>query len=124
MKATHGAAVTNLGAEGLKVRFKVSKAVVWVFLVVVSMGLLVAAFLAVAVKKLVIILAVAGLLVPVVVAGLWNWGLRRRGLLGFVKRYPDAELRGAPDGQFVKVTGVNFAILELNFLISHMSSYS
>nr|POE57211.1 putative membrane protein [Quercus suber] len=29
-----------------------------------------------------------------------------RGLVGFVRRYPDAELRGALDGQFVKVTGV------------------
>ncbi|KAL5839006.1 hypothetical protein ACOSQ4_011614 [Xanthoceras sorbifolium] len=30
---------------------------------------------------------------------------QRRGLLEFVKRYPDAELRGAVDGQYVKVTG-------------------
>ncbi|KAK4755090.1 hypothetical protein SAY87_008847 [Trapa incisa] len=106
MKATYGSAVTNLGADGVRVRFRVSKAVVWVFLVVASMGLLVAAFLAVAVKRMVIIPAVAGLLVPVVLAGLWNWGLRRRGLLEFVKGYPDAELRGATDGQYVRVTGV------------------
>lgn len=106
MKATYGSAVTNLGAEGVRVRFRVSKVVVWVFLVVVAMGLLVAAFLAVAVKNVVIILVVAGLMVPVIIAGMWNWGQRRRGLLGFVKTYPDAELRGAIDGQYVKVTGV------------------
>lgn len=106
MKATYGSAVTNLGAEEVRVGFRVSKVVVWAFLVLAAMGLLVAAFLAVAVKKVLIVLVVAGLLAPVVVAGLWNWGMRERGLLGFVKRYPDAELRGAIDGQYVKVTGV------------------
>lgn len=30
----------------------------------------------------------------------------RTGLLGFLNGYPDAELRGAVDGQYVKVTGV------------------
>ncbi|PPD98913.1 hypothetical protein GOBAR_DD04037 [Gossypium barbadense] len=30
----------------------------------------------------------------------------RKGLLGHMRRYPDAELRGAVDGQYVKVTGV------------------
>ncbi|KAK4783576.1 hypothetical protein SAY86_007950 [Trapa natans] len=106
MKATYGSAVTKLGTEGVRVGFRVSKAVVWLFLVVASMGLLVVAFLAVAVKKMVIIPVAAGLLVPVILAGLWNWGLRRRGLLGFVRGYPDAELRSATDGQYVKVTGV------------------
>ncbi|KAK4754373.1 hypothetical protein SAY87_002477 [Trapa incisa] len=106
MKATYGSAVTNLGTEGVRVRFRISKVVVWIFLVVVAVGLLVAAFLAVAVKDVVIILAVAGLLVPVVIVGMWNWWQRRRRLLGFLKSYPDAELRGAIDGQYVKVTGV------------------
>ncbi|KAF2309038.1 hypothetical protein GH714_000225 [Hevea brasiliensis] len=58
------------------------------------------------VKKAVILVAVGAILVPVILGLVWNcvWG--RRGLLGFVKRYPDAELRGAIDGQYVKVTGV------------------
>ncbi|RVX07650.1 putative membrane protein [Vitis vinifera] len=37
---------------------------------------------------------------------IWNtyWG--RRAITGFIARYPDAELRTARDGQFVKVSGV------------------
>ena len=72
------------------------------------MGLLVGAFLMVAVKKAVILVAVAGILVPVIMLVLWNYAWGKRGLLGFLKRYPDAELRGAIDGQYVKVTGVIF----------------
>ncbi|RDX99352.1 putative membrane protein, partial [Mucuna pruriens] len=104
-KAVYGSAVTSLGEE-VKVGFRVSRAVVWVFMVVVAMSLLVGVFLMVAVKKAVILVALAAVIVPVVVLIAWNcvWG--RRGLLGFVKRYPDAELRGAIDGQYVKVTGV------------------
>ncbi|KAJ9136411.1 hypothetical protein P3X46_033494 [Hevea brasiliensis] len=104
-KSLYGSAVTSL-TEDVNVGFRVSRPVVWVVLVVVAMGLLVGAFLMVAVKKAVILVAVGAILVPVILGLVWNcvWG--RRGLLGFVKRYPDAELRGAIDGQYVKVTGV------------------
>lgn len=104
-KAVYGSAVTSLGEE-VKVGFRVSRSVVWVFMVVVAMCLLVGVFLMVAVKKNVILFALGGVIVPVLVLIIWNcvWG--RKGLLGFVKRYPDAELRGAIDGQYVKVTGV------------------
>ena len=108
-KAVYGSAVTSLGSGAeVRVGIGVSKAAVWVFVVAVAMGLLVGAFLMVAVKKAVVLVAVGGVLVPVVVVALWNlvWG--KRGLLGFVRRYPDAELRGALDGQYVKVTGVIF----------------
>ncbi|KAI3440183.1 uncharacterized protein J3R85_003798 [Psidium guajava] len=104
-KVVYGSAVTSLSEEA-RVGFRVSKAVVWVFLVVVAMGVLVGAFLMAAVKKAVILVAVAAVVAPAVAVVAWNWAWRRRGLLGFVRRYPDAELRGAVDGQYVKVTGV------------------
>ncbi|XP_022978056.1 uncharacterized membrane protein At1g16860-like isoform X1 [Cucurbita maxima] len=104
-KTMYGAAVTSL-SEDVKIGFKVSKVVVWAFLVVLVTGLLVGAFLMVAVKKPIILLAAGGLLVPAVIAVLWNIAWGKRGLIGFVRRYPDAELRGAIDGQYVKVTGV------------------
>ncbi|PKI37403.1 hypothetical protein CRG98_042189 [Punica granatum] len=106
MKATYGSAVTNLGPQKVRVGFRVSRCVVYSFLGLVLMFLAVAVFLGVVMKKVVIILVAAGLLVPVVAACLWNLCLKRKGLLGFVKSYPDAELRGATDGQYVKVTGV------------------
>ncbi|CAN6546765.1 unnamed protein product [Malus baccata var. baccata] len=103
-KVVYGSAVTTLTDE-VKVGFRVSKVAVWVFMVVAAMGLLVGGFLMVAVKKWVILVAVALFLLPVLVVIVWNFAWRRRGLLGFVRRYPDAELRGAIDGQYVKVTG-------------------
>ncbi|KAJ8753035.1 hypothetical protein K2173_011803 [Erythroxylum novogranatense] len=81
------------------------RVVMWVLTVVVAMGLLIG-FLMVAVKKAVILVAVGGILVPLILGLVWNcvWG--RRGLLQFVRRHPDAELREAIDGQYIKVTGV------------------
>ncbi|KAK3218916.1 hypothetical protein Dsin_012886 [Dipteronia sinensis] len=104
-KVSYGSAVTSLGEE-VKVGFRVSRAVAWLVMVVVAMGVMVGAFLMVAVKKAVVLVAVAAVVGPLLVGMIWNcvWG--RRGLLGFVNRYQDAELRGAVDGQYVKVTGV------------------
>ncbi|KAK8629549.1 hypothetical protein V6N13_078384 [Hibiscus sabdariffa] len=104
-KAGYGPGVTSLG-EGVRFGFRISKAVVWVVLVVLVMGLLVGAFLMVAVKKVVVLGAVGAVFVPMGLGLVWNciWG--RKGLLGYMRRYPDAELRGAVDGQYVKVTGV------------------
>lgn len=106
-KAVYGSAVTNLNEE-VKFGYKLPKAVMWVVVVAVAMGLLVGAFLMVAVKKAVILVAFVALLVPLIAVFLWNCAWGRKGLLGFVGRYPDAELRGAIDGQYVKVTGVIF----------------
>jgi hypothetical protein len=93
----YGSSETSLAGEKKVRAMRVPKAAVWVVVVMVAvaMGLLVGAFLMVAVKKAMVLVAVT-----------WNcvWG--RRGLLGFVRGYPDAELRGAIDGQYVKVTGV------------------
>ncbi|KAL2495523.1 Ubiquitin-specific protease family C19-related protein [Forsythia ovata] len=104
-KALYGSAVTSLGEE-VKLGFKVSRVAMWVFLVVVVMGLVVGAFLMAAVKKPVILVAVVAVLVPAVVVLIWNYAYKKRGVLRFLKKYPEAELRGAADGQYVKVTGV------------------
>ncbi|KAF5728885.1 hypothetical protein HS088_TW21G01039 [Tripterygium wilfordii] len=104
-KAVYGSAVTSL-TDDVRVGFKVSRPVVWVVMVAVAMALLVGAFLMVAVKKAIILMAVGAILVPMFIGLVWNCARGIRGLLGFVKRFPDTELRGAIDGQFVKVTGV------------------
>ncbi|KAG8385797.1 hypothetical protein BUALT_Bualt03G0082600 [Buddleja alternifolia] len=104
-KAIYGSAVTSL-VEELKLGFRVSRVAMWVFLVVVVMGLVVGAFLMAAVKKPVILVAVVAVLVPAVVIVIWNYAYKKRGVLAFLRKYPDAELRGAVDGQYVKVTGV------------------
>ncbi|XP_057962638.1 uncharacterized membrane protein At1g16860 isoform X4 [Malania oleifera] len=116
-KVAYGSAVTSLTDE-VKFGFKVSRGVMWVFLVVVAVGVLVGVFLTVAVKKAVILVAIAAVLVPMIVIVLWNCGWGKRGLLGFLQRYPDAELRGAINGQYVKVTGKYVA----DFYISDFQS--
>ncbi|KAM7501023.1 hypothetical protein LguiA_025437 [Lonicera macranthoides] len=103
-KTVYGSSVTSLSEE-VKLGFKLSKVVMWVLLVVVVMGLLVGGFLTVAVKKVVILVAALAVLVPIFMTIMWNCSWKKRGLLGFLRRYPDAELRGAIDGQYVKVTG-------------------
>ncbi|XP_031125891.1 uncharacterized membrane protein At1g16860 isoform X2 [Ipomoea triloba] len=104
-KAVYGSAVTSLSEEA-KLRFRVSRLAMWVVLLLLLMTLVVGAFLMVAVKKAVILLAVAGILAPLFVFLLWNLAYKQKGFMGFLKRFPDSELRGAIDGHYVKVTGV------------------
>ncbi|KAF9611018.1 hypothetical protein IFM89_026324 [Coptis chinensis] len=104
-KTVYGAAVTSVG-EDLKFGFRLSKVIMWVFGIVVLMGLVVGVFLMATVKNPFILVVVGAIFVPVMAVVMWNCFWRKRGLLGFVNRYPDAELRSARDGQFVKVTGV------------------
>ncbi|CAH1448227.1 unnamed protein product [Lactuca virosa] len=105
-KTIYGSAVTTLGYDDVKLGFKVSKKLMWMLLVIAVIGLMVGTFLMVAVKKPLILVAVAGVLVLAVVVILWNCACKKRRLKSYLRKYPDAELRGAIDGQFVKVTGV------------------
>lgn len=107
-KPKYGSAVTVLNSDPVRVGLKVPKALVWAVVVVAATALLIGTFLAVAVKKPLIIVAIAAAIVPAAVVFVWNCVWRRRGLLGFIKNYPNAVLRGAIDGQFIKVTGVSF----------------
>ena len=68
--------------------------------------MLVGVFMMVTMKKAVVFGGIMVIIVGVGVFVGWNFVCKRRGVLGFVKSYPDAELRGAVDGQYVKVTGV------------------
>ncbi|KAF7149752.1 hypothetical protein RHSIM_Rhsim02G0104300 [Rhododendron simsii] len=104
-KPVYGPAVTNLNGE-VRLGFKVSKAVMWVVFVAAVMVVVVGAFLMVAVERKEVVAAAGGVLVAVVAVGVWNCAWKEKGLVGFLRRYPDDELRGAVDGQYVKVTGV------------------
>ncbi|KAI3498971.1 hypothetical protein L1887_34760 [Cichorium endivia] len=105
-KTVYGSSVTTLGYDDVRLGFRVSRKLMWVLLVMAVMGLMVGAFLTVAVKKPVILVAAAAVLVPAMIVILWNCAWKKRGLLAFLRKYPNAELRGAIDGQFVKVTGI------------------
>ncbi|CAL9232952.1 unnamed protein product [Arabidopsis halleri] len=105
-KPKYGSGVTVLNSDPIRVGFRVPKAVIWAVIVVAGMGLLIGAFLSVAVKKPLVVVVIVAAIFPAVVVFVWNCIWRRRGLMGFIKNYPDAVIRGAIDGQFIKVTGV------------------
>ncbi|XP_024010188.1 uncharacterized membrane protein At1g16860 [Eutrema salsugineum] len=105
-KPKYGSAVTILNTDPVRVGFKVSKALIWAVIVVAAIALLIGAFLSVAVKKPLVMVVIAAAIFPAAVVFVWNCIWRRRGLLGFIENYPNAVLRGAIDGQFIKVTGV------------------
>lgn len=107
-KTVYGSAVTTLGFDDVKLGFKVSKRLMWMFLVIAVIGLMVGTFLMVAVKKPLILVAVAAVLVLAGAVVCWNCAFMKKTLISYLRKYPDAELRGAVDGQFVKVTGVIF----------------
>uniref|UniRef100_A0A7N0VBP1 Ubiquitin-specific protease family C19-related protein n=1 Tax=Kalanchoe fedtschenkoi TaxID=63787 RepID=A0A7N0VBP1_KALFE len=87
--------------------YRVPKWVVWGSVLVLAAAVLGGGFVMVVLKKGLLLLAVAvAVVAPVVAVVAWNWAWGRRGVLGFVDGYPDAELRSAADGQYVKVTGV------------------
>lgn len=109
-KPKYGSAVTVLNSDPVRVGFKVPRALIWAVVVVAVTALLIGTFLAVAVKKPLIIVAIAAAIFPAAVVFVWNCVWRRRGLLGFIKNHPNAVLRGAIDGQLIKVTGVSFLL--------------
>lgn len=102
----YGTAVTTLGYDDVRLGFKVSKTLMWMMLVAAVIGLMIGTFLMVAVKKPLILVGVGGVLVLAGAVILWNFAYQKRRMWSFLRKYPDAELRGALDGQFVKVTGV------------------
>lgn len=103
----HNQAVTNLSQED-DFSFKRSfpKTILWSVILLFAMGFIAGGFILAAVHNAILLVVVVVLFVPVVTLFIWNtcWG--RRALIGFIARYPDAELRTAKDGQYVKVSGV------------------
>ncbi|CAE6135334.1 unnamed protein product [Arabidopsis arenosa] len=85
-KPKYGSGVTVLNSDPIRVGFRVPKAVIWAVIVVAGMGLLIGAFY------------------------LW-----RRGLMSFIKNHPDAVIRGAIDGQFIKVVTCGSIPLESSY---------
>eukprot|EP00268_Persea_americana_P018052 TRINITY_DN1885_c0_g1_i6.p1 TRINITY_DN1885_c0_g1~~TRINITY_DN1885_c0_g1_i6.p1 ORF type:complete len:490 (-),score=90.40 TRINITY_DN1885_c0_g1_i6:101-1570(-) len=103
----HNQAVTNLSQED-DYSFKRSfpKAILWLVVLLFVMGFIAGGFILGAVHNPILLIVVVVLFGAVGAVFTWNscWG--RRAVIGFIARYPDAELRTAKDGQYVKVSGV------------------
>lgn len=99
--------MTNLGEEDGGVGFRVSRMAMWVmFLVALVTALVIGVFLMVSMKKPIILVALAVVLAPVTAILVWNYVYGERGVVRFFKDFPQAQLRDAVDGQYIKLTGV------------------
>ncbi|XP_076949846.1 putative membrane protein At1g16860 [Bidens hawaiensis] len=100
-------AVTNLSQEGSYSFFRsFPKLVLWSIVMLFVMGFISAVFILAAVGNPVLLTVVGVLFAIVSLPFVWNVCRGRKAVIKFISEYPDAELRTAKDGQFVKVSGV------------------
>ncbi|XP_028776842.1 uncharacterized membrane protein At1g16860 [Neltuma alba] len=103
----HNPAVTTLG-QGDEYSFmrNFPKPILWSVVLIFVMGFIAGGFILGAVHNAVLLIVVVILFTAVAALFTWNSCCGRRAIVGFISRYPDAELRTAKNGQFVKVSGV------------------
>ncbi|XP_031477950.1 uncharacterized membrane protein At1g16860-like [Nymphaea colorata] len=104
---THNQAVTKLTEEeDYSFKRNFPKPILWSVILLFVMGFIAGGFILGAVRNGVLLIVVAVLFAAVVSVFTWNscWG--KRAITGFLAGYPDAELRSAKNGQYVKVSGV------------------
>ncbi|KAH0466261.1 hypothetical protein IEQ34_006364 [Dendrobium chrysotoxum] len=99
--------VTKLSQED-DYSFKKSlpKPILWSVILLFLMGFIAGGFILGAVHNAILLLVVVVIFAAVAALFLWNHCLGRKAIIGFIARYPDAELRTAKNGQYVKVSGV------------------
>ncbi|KAG2725802.1 hypothetical protein I3843_01G082100 [Carya illinoinensis] len=103
----HNPAVTTLGQDDeYSFRRNFPKPILWSVILIFVMGFIAGGFILGAVHNAILLIVVTILFGTVAALFIWNtcWG--RRAITGFISRHPDAELRTAKSGQYVKVSGV------------------
>lgn len=100
-------ALTNL-SQHVEISFRKSfpKSILWAVILLFVMGFILGGFILGAVHNPILLIVVAFVFGVVAAIFTWNSCYGRRAVVGFIKKYPDAELRTAKDGQYVKVSGV------------------
>ncbi|KAJ0695216.1 putative uncharacterized membrane protein [Helianthus annuus] len=82
------------------------KIILWSMILLFMMGFIAGGFILGAVHNAILLVVVVVLFIIVAALFTWNTCYGRQSIIGFIARYPDAELRTAKDGQYVKVSGV------------------
>jgi len=103
----HNPAVTNLNAEdGYSIKGSIPTAIMWLVALLFVVGFVAGGFILAAIHNPILLIVVVVIFGFVAALITWNicWGTK--GVTRFVSRYPDADLRTAKDGEYVKVTGV------------------
>ncbi|KAK4837488.1 hypothetical protein QYF36_005909 [Acer negundo] len=103
----HNQAVTVLTQdEDFSFRRNFPKPILWSLILLFVMGFIAGGFILGAVHNAILLIVVVVLFGAVAALFGWNtcWG--RRAIINYIAHYPDAELRHAKNGQFVKISGV------------------
>ncbi|GAV59435.1 hypothetical protein CFOL_v3_02966 [Cephalotus follicularis] len=103
----HNQAVTILTQDDeFSFKRNFPKPILWSLILLFVMGFIAGGFILGAVHNAILLIVVVILFGIVGALFTWNtcWG--RTAIMGFIARYPDAELRNAKNGQFVKISGV------------------
>uniref|UniRef100_A0A0A9BA84 Uncharacterized protein n=1 Tax=Arundo donax TaxID=35708 RepID=A0A0A9BA84_ARUDO len=110
MRATsfaHNQAVTNLNVEdGFSIKGSIPKTIIYMVLMLFVIGFVAGGFILAAIHNPILLIVVVVIFGFVAALVTWNIYYGTKGVIGFVSRYPDADLRTAKDGEYVKVTGV------------------
>ncbi|KAG8653180.1 hypothetical protein MANES_06G176900v8 [Manihot esculenta] len=104
--SAHNLAVTTLSQDDdYSFRRNFPKTVLWLVILIFVMGFLAGGFILGAVHNAILLIVVVVIFGAVAALVVWNvcWG--RKAIIDFITHYPDADLRTAKNGQYVKVTG-------------------
>ncbi|RYR11403.1 hypothetical protein Ahy_B04g068933 isoform E [Arachis hypogaea] len=126
----HNPAVTTLSLDDeYSFRRNFPKPILWSVILIFVMGFIAGGFILGAVHNAILLIVVVVLFAAVAALFTWNSCCGRKAIVGFISRYPDAELRTAKNGQFVKVSGTRenrhaythtlSACSNIHFFISH-----
>jgi len=105
--AAQNPAVTTLSLDDeFSFKRNFPKPILWSVILIFVMGFIAGGFILGAVRNSILLIVVVVLFAAVAALFTWNSCFGRKAIVGFISRYPDAELRTAKNGQFVKVSGV------------------
>ncbi|PPS16857.1 hypothetical protein GOBAR_AA03723 [Gossypium barbadense] len=105
--AVHNQAVNVLSQDDdFSFRRNFPKPIFWALILLFAMGFIAGGFIFAAVHNVILLLVVVVLFSAVTALYVWNSCWRRKAITDFIAHYPNAELRKAKNGQFVKISGV------------------
>ncbi|KAF9676451.1 hypothetical protein SADUNF_Sadunf08G0003400 [Salix dunnii] len=103
----HNQAVTVLSQDDdFSFRKNFPKLILWSLILLFVMGFIAGGFILGAVHNAILLIVVVVLFGAVASFFIWNTCFGTRAIMAYIARYPDAELRNAKNGQFVKISGV------------------
>ncbi|KAL6996103.1 hypothetical protein U1Q18_006242 [Sarracenia purpurea var. burkii] len=103
----HNQAVTTLSQDDdYSFKRNFPKPILWAMILLFVMGFIAGGFILGAVHNAILLIVVVVLFAIVAALFTWNTYGGRKAIIGFIANYPDAELRTAKNGQYVKVSGV------------------